>query len=88
MKLLPRQIPVIRTDDNIGRGMDFALCTLLFLGVGWLLDRWFGTQPIFMVGLVVLALVGQFVRIWVDYERKMMKLEAERTAVRDGKPPA
>jgi F0F1-type ATP synthase assembly protein I len=85
VKLLPRQAPVIRTDDNIGRGMDFALCTLLFLGVGWLLDRMLGTRPILMIVLVVLALIGQFARIWVDYERKMMKLEAERTAARDGK---
>ena len=85
MKLLPRQpASSIRTDDNIGRGMDLALVTLLFLGVGYGLDRLFGTQPVFMIVFIVLALVGQFARMWFDYEKKMTEHEAERAAQRAG----
>jgi F0F1-type ATP synthase assembly protein I len=66
--------------------MDFALTTLLLLGVGWALDRWLDTQPIFMIVFVVIALVGNFARMYFDYDRKMAEHEAERargSAARD-----
>lgn len=76
MKLLPRK--PIDADDNIGRGMDLALVTLVFLGIGYVLDRWLGTRPLFMITLFLLAAVGQFVKLWFGYEAKMKLLEAER----------
>lgn len=79
MKLLPRK--PVNAADNLGRGMDFALVTLVFLGIGYALDRWLGTRPLFMIGLVVFAMVGQFVRMWFDYDAAMRTLEDER---RDG----
>jgi F0F1-type ATP synthase assembly protein I len=66
----------------LGKGMDLALVTLVFLGLGALLDRWLGTKPLFMVVLVVLSLIGQFVRMWFDYDGAMRKLETERAARR------
>ena len=82
MKLVPRQPParLTRLDANVGRGMEFALSTLVFLGVGYLLDRWLGTRPVFMILFVVLGLVGNFARIWFDYGRKMAQHEADRVA--------
>jgi hypothetical protein len=79
VKLIPRT--PINPDDNVGRGMDLALVTLLFLGVGYGLDRWLGTAPAFTIGLVVFALVGQFVTMWYRYEATMRDLEAQRAAV-------
>jgi len=76
VKLLPRK--PIDADDNIGRGMDLALVTLVFLGIGYVLDRWLGTRPLFMITLFLLAAVGQFVKLWFGYEAKMKLLEAER----------
>lgn len=76
MKLLPRK--PVNAADNLGRGMDFALVTLVFLGLGYLLDRWLGTEPVFMIGLVVFAMVGQFVKMWFDYDGAMRVLEEER----------
>ena len=38
------------TDDKIGKGIDVALVTLAFLGIGYGLDRWLDTKPLFMVG--------------------------------------
>jgi F0F1-type ATP synthase assembly protein I len=69
---------IMRTDDALGRGMEFAIVTLLFLGVGFGLDRWIGTTPLFMIVLVVIGLVGQFARLWYGYEAAMRELEAER----------
>jgi ATP synthase protein I len=83
VKLIPRQpAPAVRSDDNLGRGMEFALVTLLFLGAGYGLDRLFGTKPVFMIVLVLLALVGLFARMWFDYGQKMARHEADRAAHR------
>ena len=68
------------TDDRLGKSIDVALVTLVFLGVGYGLDRWLGTKPIFMIGFVVLALVGEFVRFWYDYDARMKVLEEQRAA--------
>jgi len=66
------------TDDKLGKGIDVALVTLVFLGFGYLLDRWLDTKPVFMVVLVCVALIGEFVRFWYDYDSRMRVLEAER----------
>ena len=82
MKLIPRSVTTTgkATDDKIGKGIDVALVTLAFLGIGYVLDRWLGTKPLFMVGLVVLGLVGEFLRFWYDYDARMKVLEAQRAA--------
>lgn len=86
MKNLPRTI--ITADDALARGLDFAFVTLGFFGVGFVLDRWLGTTPLFMILLVVIALVGLFARIWYQYEASMRRLEAERAAgARGGASP-
>jgi F0F1-type ATP synthase assembly protein I len=60
--------------------MDLALTVLVFLGLGWALDHWLGTKPVFMVSLVLLAVVGKFVSMYYSYEATMRGLEAERAA--------
>jgi len=64
--------------------MDFALVVLVFLGIGYAIDRWLGTRPWFMVGLVVFSVVGQFVKMYYDYTATMTELEEQRAAVRAG----
>jgi len=76
VKLIPRK--PINADDNLGRGMDMALVTLVFLGIGYVLDRSFDTKPVFMIGLVVFAVIGQFVKMWYAYDATMQRLEDER----------
>ncbi|MEQ1872876.1 MAG: AtpZ/AtpI family protein [Ilumatobacteraceae bacterium] len=68
------------TSDKLGIGIDVALVTLVFMGLGYLLDRWLDTKPVFMIVLVCLALIGEFVRFWYDYDARMKVLEAERAA--------
>ena len=74
------------TSDRLGIGIDVALVTLVFLGLGYLLDRWLDTKPVFMIALVVLGLVGEFVRFGYAYNSKMKALEAERAAKGRGEP--
>jgi hypothetical protein len=80
MKLFPTNLRVNRTDDSFGRGMDAALTVLLFFGIGFVLDRWLGTAPWFMIGMTVLAAVGFFASLKYRYEARMEQLEAERAA--------
>ena len=75
------------TGDGLARGMEFALLTLLFLGIGYALDRWLDTKPIFMIVLVVVALIGQFASLWYGYDAQMRQHETARVAaIRQGKP--
>lgn len=87
VKLIPRTKP-IDADDNIGRGMDFALVILVFLGIGWALDRALDTRPAFMIGCVVFSVVGQFVRMWYAYDASMQQHEATRLADHRAAPRA
>ena len=85
VKLLPRSTS-INPDDNVGKGMDLALVTLLFLGIGWGLDRWLDTKPVFMIVLTVLALVGKVTAMYYGYEARMRGLDSERAEQRHTAP--
>jgi len=74
-RLVPAQPP---TGQTLGRGADFALVVLVFLGIGWAIDRWLGTWPGFAIGMVIFSVVGQFVKMYYEYTASMERLEAER----------
>lgn len=81
MKLVPSQEKIAeasRSDQTLGKGMDFALVVLVFLGIGWAVDSWLGTRPAFMIGLVLFAVVGQFIKMYYDYKAAMEAHVAER----------
>ena len=82
LKFLPDQqkLADAQSGKTLGRGMDFALVVLVFLGVGYGLDRWLGTRPLFMIGLVVFSVVGQFIKMYFEYTATMKVHEAERAA--------
>lgn len=71
---------VMRSDDALGRGMEGALTLALFLGLGFVLDRWLGTTPLFLVVLPVLAAVGLFYSWRAHYFAAMDRHEADRRA--------
>jgi ATP synthase protein I len=68
--------------------MDFALVVLVFLGIGYGIDRWLGTRPVFMISLVLLAVVGQFIKMYYDYAAAMDEHEAQRIAAKNAAPRA
>lgn len=82
MKLLPNRHTIDdaqRSGQTLGRGMDFALVVLVFLGIGYGLDGWLGTRPWCTVGLVVFGVVGQFVKMYYEYSATMDQLEQQRS---------
>jgi len=81
VKLLPTRHTIDdaqRSGQTLGRGMDFALVVLVFLGIGYGVDRWLGTRPWFMIGLVVFSVIGQFVKMYYEYSAAMDQLEEQR----------
>lgn len=77
------------------RGVDHAnvmsveliSAVLLWAGLGWLVDRWLGTPPWF---LVIGGLLGNFAGLYLVYLRgeRMNREEAARREVAAGRAPA
>lgn len=80
MKLLPRPPKNVRVNaqDSLGHGMDAVIMLVLFLGIGWGLDRLAGTQPVFMIVMTVLGAVGLFTRFYYQYSAKMDQHDQDR----------
>ncbi len=66
--------------DGMSRAIELAITPVIFGGFGYLLDQKFDTQPTFMIVLIVLTLIGMFVRNWAAYKVKMQELEAQAVA--------
>ena len=79
MKLLPKQTRP-NTEDSLGLGIEAAVIMALFFGLGFGLDRLFGTTPIFMIVLTLLGAVGLFAKWKYRYDDRMDELEAQRAA--------
>ena len=67
--------------DSLNKGTEIAGTVLVFAALGLALDRWLGTTPWFMVSLVVVTLVAQFVKLYYVYTAQMTDLEAQRREV-------
>lgn len=80
----------MRGDDAVGQGMDAAFTLALFLGLGFLLDRWLGTTPLFMIAMFLLVSIALFIGWKARYNARMEALEERRrhdsTRHRQGAP--
>ncbi len=65
--------------DPLGQAAEFVVAPVLFGLIGWLIDGWLGTAPIFMVSLGVLGFIGAGV---ANYYRYMAKTAHDE----EGKP--
>jgi F0F1-type ATP synthase assembly protein I len=63
--------------DAVSRSFEFVATIAMFTGLGWLLDHFLGTAPVFLVILTVLGFAGNLLRSWYAYDATMRKLEAE-----------
>lgn len=76
--------------EGLSNALEIALVPVVFGGIGWLLDRTFGTEPYFLIGLVVFAFVGMILKLWLRYDRAMEQEESDRIWNRGSRvaPPA
>jgi F0F1-type ATP synthase assembly protein I len=88
MKLLRKDVRV-STTDSLGHGMDAVIMLIIFFGVGFGLDRLFGTTPVFMIVMTLLGAVGLFATFKYRYEARMQEHEAQRRSAgrRDATEP-
>jgi F0F1-type ATP synthase assembly protein I len=61
--------------DGMARAFELAITPVIFGGLGWLVDRWLGSAPWFLIVFVVFAFAGMFVRMWVGYDTEMRRHE-------------
>jgi F0F1-type ATP synthase assembly protein I len=57
--------------EGFSRAFEFAATPGVFAAIGYGLDRLFGTRPWIMIGLTLFAVVGMFVKMWIDYDASM-----------------
>lgn len=50
--------------DGLTMGIEYVVAVLVFMGIGWLLDRWLGTSPWILVAFVVVGFVSGFLRLF------------------------
>ena len=83
MQLVPnrRRLLAPGIGDTLARGFEWAATIAIFLVVGFLLDRWLGTTPIFMVVLFVFALIGQLVRAYFHFGDEIDREATARRAL-------
>lgn len=70
--------PRASNSDLFGRGMDLALALLVFLLLGWAIDNWLGTKPLFIIVFAALAMIGGGARLKYSYDEAMRRHERER----------
>jgi F0F1-type ATP synthase assembly protein I len=60
----------------MGTATELALLPAVFGALGWYLDGRLGTEPVFLVALLVFAFAGMLVRAWLGYDKEMREQEA------------
>jgi hypothetical protein len=69
--------------DSLSRAFELAATPALFAGLGYVVDRLVGTQPIFMIVFLLWAVVAQVLLWWYRYDAQMKTMEDELLARRD-----
>ncbi len=67
---------------------ELVLSVVIFGGLGWYLDRRFGTTPWLTIVLSVLAACGAVASVYYRYRHRIATLRAETDALRGAIAPA
>jgi F0F1-type ATP synthase assembly protein I len=52
--------------------------------LGWAIDDWLGTKPLFIIVFAALAMIGGGARLKYSYDEAMLRHERERAEARAG----
>jgi len=77
-KFVPKRALNNGMSDTLGRGPEIALSVLVFTVIGLVIDTQVGTLPWFTIGLVLFSAIGNFARMYYQYDGRMKVLEQER----------
>ncbi len=73
--------------DGLARAFELAVTPMVVGAIGYLLDSWLYTRPLFMIVLVVLSLVGISIRMWFGYDQEMRQHETKATWAKSSADP-
>lgn len=76
-----RDIALMGSDDSMTKGIEIAGTVLVLFAIGFFVDRWLGTAPIFMIVLTVVAMVVQFIKMYYVYSAQMTTKENQRASM-------
>ncbi len=62
--------------NGLARAFELAVTPAVFGCIGYALDRAFGLVPVLTIALLLLSLVGMFVRMWYGYDAEMKAHES------------
>lgn len=62
--------------NALGLAVEMVGTPMIFGLLGWLLDRWLGTSPVFTLVLFLFGIVGMAVKTYYAYAEKMKQEEA------------
>jgi F0F1-type ATP synthase assembly protein I len=65
--------------DALAKAVEMVLTPLVFALLGWLVDRAFGTGPVFAIALGILGAIGYALKAYYQYQADMAREE-------EGKP--
>jgi F0F1-type ATP synthase assembly protein I len=68
--------------EGFSKAFEFAATPGVFAAIGYGVDRWFDTKPFAMIGLTLFAVVGMFVKMWIDYDASMKVHEVSAIAAK------
>jgi F0F1-type ATP synthase assembly protein I len=77
-KLIPSSRPDMRPGSAVSNGAEIAGGLLVFFLIGFGLDIWLDTRPVFMIAMSLFAAAGIGARTYYAYTDKMKKLEDDR----------
>lgn len=70
----------------VSMGMTFAGGIVMFTGLGWLVDRWLGTLPLFLLAGTLVGSVLSFVWVYQKLKQDEARYEAEHGGPASGGP--
>ena len=73
MKFVPKPKPVA-IDSGVSQGAELAVSIVVFFLIGFGIDAWLNTTPVFMIVLTVFAVIGQFIKMYYSYSSAMRHL--------------
>ncbi|MGH9211606.1 MAG: AtpZ/AtpI family protein [Acidimicrobiales bacterium] len=75
--------------DALSMAVELAVTPALFAFLGWQLDNWLGTAPLFLLVLFVFTISYEIWKLFMRYDAKMRREEARVTGLgkREGPQP-
>jgi F0F1-type ATP synthase assembly protein I len=75
------------TDEALSMAVELAVTPALFALLGWRLDAWLGTTPLFLLAFFVFTVCYEIWKLFMRYDAKMRREEARVTGLFRGDEP-